>query len=121
MWPRGWSARRLLRRRPRRWGRRHQERQGVRELWKRPPLLLLADEDRDGELLLGELERELEGLATVGGLEVVVDDMVHHVVTDHPAIVDLAEDLAADTRRRRRRWRLDRHVVVLIVVVMVCS
>jgi hypothetical protein len=28
----------------------------------------------------------------------------------------LARDLAADTRRRRGRWRLDRHVVVLVVV-----
>jgi hypothetical protein len=56
-------------------------------------LLLLADEDGDGELLLlGELGRDLKGLATVGGLKVV----------DHPAIVDLAGDLAADTRRRRR-------------------
>jgi hypothetical protein len=82
--------------------------------------LLLADEDRDGELLLlGELRREFEGLTTVSGLEILVDDMVNHdvcVIADHPAIVDLAGDLAADTRRRRGRWRLDRHVVVLVIV-----
>jgi hypothetical protein len=43
-------------------------------LGKRPPLLLLADEDCDGELLLpDELGRELEGLATVSGLEAVAE------------------------------------------------
>jgi hypothetical protein len=78
-WHRRRSARRLHRRRPRRWWRRHREYQSVRELRERPPLLLLllADEDGDGELLLlGELGRHLVGLATVGGLKIVVDDMV---------------------------------------------
>jgi hypothetical protein len=44
--------------------------------------------------------------------------MVNHVVrvvADHPTIVDLAGDLAGDMRRRRRRWRLGRHVVIVDV------
>jgi hypothetical protein len=39
--------------------------------------------------------------------------MVHHVVcviADHPTIVDLAGDLATDTRRRRRKGWLGLHV-----------
>jgi hypothetical protein len=72
-----------------------------------PPLLLLADEDSHRELLLlGELGWHVVGPATVGGLEVLVDNIVHHVIrviADHPTIVDLAKDLASDTRRRRRR------------------
>jgi hypothetical protein len=61
----------------------------------------------------GELERDLKGLATIGGLKVVVDDMLNHVVRlvmDHSAIIGLTGDLAADTRRIRRRGRLGRHV-----------
>jgi hypothetical protein len=43
----------------------------------------------------------LVGLAAVGGLKIVVDDMVDHVVcvvADHPTIIYLPGDLAADTR-----------------------
>jgi hypothetical protein len=63
-------------------------------------------------LLLGQLGRDLEGLATVGG-------HVVRVVADHSTIVDLARDLAADTRRRRRRWHLDRHVIIGVVLIIV--
>jgi hypothetical protein len=45
--------------------------------------------------------------------------MVNHVirvVADHPTIVDLAKDLAADTRRR---WHLDRHVIVGAILIVV--
>jgi hypothetical protein len=83
------------------------------------PPLLLADEDGDGELLLlGELGRHLVGLAAIGGLKIVGDDMVDHVVhviADHTAIVYLARDLATDTRRR---WHLG---VVLVLVVLVLA
>jgi hypothetical protein len=113
---------RLHRRWHERWWRRHRENQGVRELGERPqlrpPLLLLADEDGDGELLLlGELGRHLEDLAAVDGLKIVVDDMIHvvYVVTDHPAVVYLAGYLAGDTRRW---WSLG-VVVILILVVLV--
>jgi hypothetical protein len=94
--------------------------QSVRELRERPPLLLLADEDGDSELLLlGELGRHLVGLAAFGSLKIVVDDMVDHVVcviADHPAVVYLAGDLSADTRRR---WRLGFVLVLLLVVLIV--
>jgi hypothetical protein len=96
--------------------------QSVRELWERPTILLLADEDSNGELLLlGELGRHLVGLATVGGLKIVVDDMVDHIVCiimDHLGIVYLVGDLAADTRTGRRRWRLSAVLVVLIVLIV---
>jgi hypothetical protein len=86
----------------------------------RPPLLLLADEDGVGELLLlGELGRHLVDLAAVSGLKIVVDDMVDHVVcviADHPAIVYLAGDLAADTRTL---WRLGVVLVLGLVVLVV--
>jgi hypothetical protein len=60
------------------------------------------------------------GLAAVGRLEVVVDDMIDHivhVVTDHPAILDLAGDLAADTRRLLV-LEADASVVVVLLVVL---
>jgi hypothetical protein len=121
MWHSRRSARRLHRRWPRRWWRCHRENQSIRELQEHPhlcpPLLLLTDEDGDGELLLlGELGRHLVGLAAVGGLKIVVDDMVDHlayVIVDYPVIVYLARDLAADMRRR---WHLG---VVLILEVLV--
>jgi hypothetical protein len=56
------------------WWRRHRQNQGVRELREGPqfcpPLLLLADKDGDGELLLlGELGRHLVDLTAVLGLK----------------------------------------------------
>jgi hypothetical protein len=57
----------------------------------------------------------------VGGLKIVVDDMVDHIVCiimDHPGIVYLVGDLAADTRTGRRRWRLSAVLVVLIILVV---
>jgi hypothetical protein len=108
-------VRRLHRRRPRRWH--HREYQSVCELRECPHVLLLTDEDGDDELLLlGELRRHLVGLATVGGLKIVVHHVVY-VVADHPAIVYMAEDLTADMRRRRRRWRLG--IVLILVVIIV--
>jgi hypothetical protein len=78
-------------------GRRHRE--GVLEPREGPPLLHLADEDGDHELvLLGELGRHDVRVSTVGRLKVVVDDMIDHVVrvtADHSAVVDLVGDLAA--------------------------
>jgi hypothetical protein len=71
----------LRRRWPRWWGRHHREGKGVLNPWEGPHLLLLADEDGHRELLLlGELGRHDVWLAKVGRLEVVVDDMVDHVV-----------------------------------------
>jgi hypothetical protein len=117
-WLRWWQSR------WRRW--RHREDQGVVEPREHPLLLLLSDEDGHCELLLlGELRRHDELLAKVGRLEVVVDDMVDHVVrvvVDHPAVVDLARDLAADTwRRRRRLLGLDTDVVVVFVLVVLVN
>jgi hypothetical protein len=60
----------------------------------------------------------LVDLAAVGSLKIVVDDMVDHVIcviTDHSAIVYLAEDLAADTRRR---WRLGVILVLILELVV---
>jgi hypothetical protein len=106
-----------------RWWRHHREYQSVRELRERPPILLHPNEDGDGELLLlGELGRHLVGLAMVGGLKIVVDDMVDHVIyviADHAAIVYLARDLAADTRTGRWWWRLRVVIVVLVLVVLI--
>jgi hypothetical protein len=62
--------------------RRHGKDQGVIEPREGPPLLLLTDEDDHRELLLlGELGRHDERQAKVGSLEVVVDDVVDHVIS----------------------------------------
>jgi hypothetical protein len=57
----------------------------------------------------------------VGGLKIVVHDMVDHVVyviADHPAVVYLARDLIVGTRRRRRLGVI---IVVLGHVIMMAG
>jgi hypothetical protein len=95
------------RRRWRRW--RHREEDGVLEPGERPFLFLRANEDCHLQLLvLRQLRRQHIVLAVVSGEEDVVGNVaeeVLRVVADDSVVVDMARNIAAPCRRRRR-WRL---------------
>jgi hypothetical protein len=119
------------RRRRWRWWR-HREEEGVLEAGEHPFLFLHADEDCHLQILaLRQLWREHVVLIVVSGKEDVVGnvaDKVLCVIADDNAVVDVAGDVIAPCRRRRR-WRLlvqrltvvieDRAIEVVVLVLVV--